>query len=214
MSADAERATVRIVTGDDHETGNTGFSQPDLREPEARPPITPPPPQELENDLGGPAVPNPTPDQLVEAAGGSVAQRMRARFEAISATEEFAVPGWELDDGRPGLILEARAFGDRKAFNQGISNEAFIAKSTNRLLFVNDDGSRDVIKGGWGPALAEIIGVKVGKAADLVALVISKPDPNNPDVRIPNVAGIGALATEIVAWAHSGKRQAEEDMGE
>lgn len=203
-----ERAAVRIVSGeDDHVVAPS-------REPEAMPPKVPVPPQDLEPDLGGEAFTSPSEDEIVEATGASVAERMRARFEAIKATEEFSVPGWELDDGRPGLILEARTFGDRKAFNSGISNEAFIAKSTNRLFFVADDGSREEIKGGWGPALAEIIGVNVTKAADLVALVISKPDPNNPASRIANVAGIGALATEIIAWARTGRREAEEDMGE
>ena len=206
MSAEAERATVRIVTG----------GQEVQRAPE-RPAAVEriePAPQEFESDLGGPVIPTPTTDELVEAEGGSVAARMRARFEAIASTAEFAVPGWELEDGSPGLIIEGRAFGDRKAFNSGISNEAFIARSTHRLLFVDDDGNRSVVAGGWGPGLADMIGVRSQKAADLVALVISKPDPKDPSRRIPNVAGIGALSTELVSWAHSGKRQAEDDLGE
>jgi hypothetical protein len=59
-----------------------------------------------------------------------------------------------------------------------------------------------------------MIGVKVTKAADLVALVISKPDPANTNQRIPNVAGIGALATQLVNWAGKGSRDAEDDLGE
>jgi hypothetical protein len=199
-----DRATVRIVSGEDP---NQPVATPQAAPVEA-------PPQELEVDLGGPAFNAPSEDEALDASGASVAERMRARFRGMAATKEFAVPGWELDDGRPGLILEARAFGDRKAYNTGVSNEAFIARSTHALYFVNDDGSREQIAGGWGPGLAGIIGVSAIKAADLVAMVISKPDPDRPDRRIPNVAGIGALATEIVAWAHNGTRQAEAGLGE
>lgn len=142
-----------------------------------------------------------------------MADRLRARYQSIAATEEFAVPGWELPSGEPGLIIVARAFGDRQAFNKGVSNEVYIAKSTHKLLFVNDDGSREEIEGGWGPKLAEMIGVKAQKAADLVALVISKPNPANPDQRIPNVGGIGSLATQLVNWAGKGSRDAEDDLG-
>jgi hypothetical protein len=187
---------------------------PQSSEPEAQPPTVGIPPQERTPDLGGQAVQAPTPEQMVEASGGSVADRMRARFANIAATEEFPIPGWETADGEPGLILVARTFGDRRAYNQGVSNEVFIAKSTHKLLFVNDDGSREEIEGGWGPGLAKMIGVDVAKAADLVALVISKPDPSNPSVRIPNVAGIGGLALRIVAWASTSTREAEEDLGE
>jgi hypothetical protein len=200
-----ERATIRMVGGEP-----VAAPSP---EPEAQPPITTPPPQEFEPDMGGPAVSPPTPDDLVAATGGSLADRLRARYEGMDATEEFSVPGYELPDGRPGLVLVARAFGDRRAFTDGISNEVFIAKSTHQLLLVNDDGSREEIPGGWGPSLAGMIGVNVAKAADLVALVISKPDPNDRNRRIPNVAGIGALAGEIVAWSRQGHREAEEDLG-
>jgi hypothetical protein len=206
----AERATVRIVTGE----GEQPVPASQHTDPEARPPVVAPPPQELESDLGGPAFVAPSDDDTLAAEGASVAARMRARFEGMAATKEFSVPGWELEDGRPGLIIVARAFGDRKAYNSGVSNEGFIARSTHQLFFVNDDGTRELIEGGWGPALARIIGVSAIKAADLVALVISKPDPNNAAARIPNVAGIGALATEIVNWGYTGTRQAEEDLGE
>jgi hypothetical protein len=182
--------------------------------PEAQPPVVEQPPQEQVADLGGNALQQPSPEQIVEAAGGSMADKMRARYNAISATEEFPVPGWELPSGEPGLIIVARAFGDRSSFTKGVSNEVFIAKSTHKLLFVNDDGSREEIEGGWGPKLAGMIGVKVTKAADLVALVISKPDPANTNQRIPNVAGIGALATQLVNWAGKGSRDAEDDLGE
>lgn len=184
-------------------------------EPEAQPPeMPPPPPQEFEKDIGGQAFQPPTPEQTVEATGGSLSEQMRARFEGIAATAEFGVPGWELPDGSPGLILVARAFGDRRTFNEGLSNEAFIAKSTHELLFVADDGTRRVIPGRWGPDLAALMGVQVTKAADLVAQVISKPDPSRPGVRIPNVAGIGALATELIEWARRGRQDAEERLGE
>lgn len=214
----AERATVRVVSDGPEDAGPS--PTPHVKQegaataPEAQPPVTDVPPQEAEPTIGGEAFTAPKPEEVVQATGGSVADRMRARFESIAATEEFPVPGWELADGSPGLIVVARAFGDRKAFNQGVSNEAFIAKSTHKLLFVNDDGIREEIEGGWGPGLAQMMNVKVEKAADLVAIVISKPDPDNPETRIPNVAGIGALATQIVMWAGRGTREAEEVLGE
>jgi len=90
----------------------------------------------------------------------------------------------------------------------------FIAKSTHKLLLVNDDGTREEVPGGWGPQLAQMIGVDVKKAADLVALVISRPDPNDRTRRIPNVAAIGGLATDIVAWARKSQGEAEKDLGE
>lgn len=218
----AERASVRVVTGGEPEAEAAAppvaAAHPPQDDaataPEAQPPITTPPVDEPpEPTIGGEAVTPLSADQLVAAAGGSVADRLRARFQQIQSTEEFPVPGWELEDGRPGLIVVARTFGDRKAFNQGVTNEVYIARSTHKLLFVNDDGTREEIEGGWGPKLAEMMGVPVTKAADLVALVISKPDPDNPDTRIPNVAGIGALAMQIVAWAGRGSREAEEDLG-
>lgn len=208
----AGRATVRVVGGDNIGGPAASGAAP---EPESLPPsVAAPPPQELEHDVGGPVIPAPSPEDLAAGSGGSVADRMRARFHAMAATEEFGVPGWELDDGRPGMIVEAKAFSDRKKFNEGLSNELYIVKSTHRLFFVNDDGSREEIAGGWGPKLASMIGVPVQKATDLVAMVISKPDPGNPEGRIPNVAGIGSLATEMINWARSGQRRAEEDLGE
>lgn len=211
-----DRATVRVVGGEDVQQPPAPSQQQQgaADAPEAQPPVIEAPPQETETDLGGPALVQPNAEQIVGATGGSIADKMRARYHAISATEEFAVPGWELPDGQPGLVIVARAFGDRKSFNTGVSNEVFIAKSTHKLLFVNDDGTREEIEGGWGPKLAEMIGVRAQKAADLVALVISKPDPNNPDARIPNVAGIGGLATQLVNWASKGSRDAEDDLGE
>jgi hypothetical protein len=204
-----ERASVHVVAAGDPTT-------PPAADPDAALPVQPPPepPQEPTVDVGGPVLPNPAPEEQVEAMGGGLAARMRARYNAIAATEEFAVPGWETADGSPGLIIVARAFGDRRTFNEGTSNEVFIAKSTHRLIYVDDDGSRHEIEGGWGPQLAEMIGVNVSKAADLVARVISKPNPSDPTQRIPNVAGIGALATEMIEWARRGTREAEEDLGE
>lgn len=180
--------------------------------PEAQPPVTMPP-QELEPTIGGPALPIVEPNAIVQAEGGSLADQLRARFDKIAATEEFPVPGWERENGEPGLIVVARTFGDRKAFNQGLSNEAFIARSTHQLFFVDDAGKRTEIEGGWGPKLAAMMGVQVPKAADLVSLVISKPDPRDPRARIPNVAGIGALATSIINWAGRGQRDAEDELG-
>jgi len=201
-----ERATVRVVTGEEKAAPQSA------PEPEAMPPVTPPP-QEFEKDIGGPMLPTTTPEQLVGAEGGSLAAQMRARFESIAATEEFAVPGWELADGSPGLILVARTFGDRRQFNEGLSNEAFIARSTYKLLFVTDAGERREIEGGWGPTLAGMMGVRVTRAADLVAQVISKPNPSDPNQRIPNVAGIGTLATAIIDWARRGQSEVEESLG-
>jgi hypothetical protein len=206
---------VRIVEGGAQHDVNSPSREPESLPPSASMPL---PPQETTVDLGGPGageLPNPSEDQKVEAMGGSIAERMRARFEAMQATAEFSVPGWEFPDGRPGLIIVARTFGDRKAYTQGLSNEAFIARSTHRLYFVGDDGERELIENGWGPKLAEIIGhPTITKATDLVSMVISKPDPSNPGTRIPNVAGIATLAMEIIAWARTGVSQAEEAMGE
>jgi hypothetical protein len=188
--------------------------RPEEQEPEAQPPATPPPPpQEMQKDIGG-LERGPTPEQLAEGAGGSLADQMRARYEHIASTKEFAIPGWDLPDGTPGLILVARAFGDRSKFNEGLSNEAFIARSTHQLLFVQDDGTRVEIPNRWGPDLAALMGIHVTKAADLVAQVISKPDPARPGVRIPNVAGIGALATDLLNWSREGRASAEERLGE
>jgi hypothetical protein len=119
-----ERATVRIVTDEAEQPAAPAQApQTTALPPEAQPPITPPaPPQELEADLGGPALQLPTPEEQVAAEGGSLADKVRARYESMSATEEFPVPGWELADGRPSLILVARAYGDRKAWNTGVSN--------------------------------------------------------------------------------------------
>jgi hypothetical protein len=205
-----ERASVHIVGKDDAATGPAVGAQ---LGPSELPPISAPP-QEFENDLGGPPLQAPSEDEMLQSEGASVAERMRARFRGMASTKEFAVPGWELADGSPGLIVVARTFGDRKAYNTGVSNEAFIARSTHQLIYVEEDGSREVIPGGWGPALAEMIGVRAEKAADLVALVISKPDPNDEAVRIPNVTGMHSLATEIVLWGHNGRRGAEEGLGE
>jgi hypothetical protein len=187
-------------------------------EPEGLAPVAPPSFEDDEPtpDLGGPVVPSPTVEQVAEASGtGSLADKMRARFASMDATKEFGVPGWELEDGSPGLILVARAFGDRKGFNAGVANEVFIAKSTHQLLFVDDDGEKHEIPGGWGPALADMIGAPhVKKAADLVSRVISKPDPRDPSRRITNVAGIGALAQDLVEWARKSRSSAEDDLGE
>jgi hypothetical protein len=200
-----QRADVRVV-GAGNTTGGV--------EPEALPPTPAAPPEPIEPTLGGSPMPNPSDAEKIAATGGGLAEQMRARFESMSATEEFPVPGWETADGSPGLILVARTFGDRRNWGDGISNEVFIAKSTHKLLYVDDHGERHEIEGGWGPALAGMIGVKAAKAADLVALVISKPSPTDPTQRIANVAGIGSLATELIEWAGRATRTAEEDLGE
>jgi len=211
-----ERASIHVVTpGQEAAAASPPAGPPPSAEPEAQPPITTPPPQELTKDLGGEAsMTSPGPEDLVAASGGSLADQLRARFEGMDATEEFSVPGYELPDGRPGLILVARTFGDRKGWTDGVANEVFIAKSTHKLLFVDERGERLEIEGGWGPKLAEMIGVRAQKASDLVALVISRPDPNDRTRRIPNVAGIGTLAAEIVGWARKNQRSAEEELGE
>lgn len=211
---DRAAASIHVVTP---EAGQGRPAPPPAStEPEAQPPITSgAPEQERTPDLGGQALPQPAPEVLAEAEGGGVADRLKARWQSIAATEEFSVPGWEFPDGRPGLVLVARTYGDRKAWNtEGVTNEVFIAKSTHQLFFVEDDGSRVEIEGGWGPRLAKMIGVDVAKAADLVAMVISKPNPSRPSERIPNVAGIGGLATDIVAWSRRASRDAEESLGE
>lgn len=205
-----DRATIRVI---DSPEGPAGVA-PAGPEPESLPPAAAIPPQEQEPDIGGgDAFQAPQPEEIVAAEGGSLKDQMMARFEQIAATEEFAVPGWELENGEPGLIIVARTFGDRKAYTTGVSNEAFIARSTHELYFVDDAGHRQKIEGGWGPALAAIMGVSVTKAADLVAIVISKPDPANRTRRIPNVAGIGSLATEIILWSRKGVKDAEETLG-
>jgi hypothetical protein len=123
------------------------------------------------------ALQQPSPEQIVEAAGGSMADKLRARYNAISATEEFPVPGWELPSGEPGLIVVARAFGDRSVFNEGRQQRGVHREVDAQAAVRERRRQREEIEGGWGPKLAEMIGVKVAKAADLVALVISKPDP-------------------------------------
>jgi hypothetical protein len=209
----AERPNISIVAGGPP-TG-AQYQPPTSTEPEAQPPVAPPPPEDLEPDLGGQTLPTPPPERVAEASGGGLAARLNARFQAIAATKEFAVPGWELEDESPGLIVVARAFGDRKAYNKGISNEAFIARSTHQLLFVNDDGTREEVPGGWGPRLAQMVGAPhISKAADLVARVISKPDPTDETKRIPNVAGIGLLATQLVTWSQESRADAEDILGE
>jgi hypothetical protein len=207
--AEPQAAHINLVAGG--EGGPEPEAQPGLQRPE--PPL-PAPPQELEKDMGGPAIPQVTADQMVGAHGGSIADQMRARFEGMASTEEFAVPGWELPNGEPGLIVEARAFGDRKAWQDQVSNEVFIVKSTHRLYFVDDQGNKTEIEGKWGKGLAAMLGVNVDRAADLVGMVISKPDPDNPGQRIPNVTGIFTLATQIVAWSQKGRKDAEETLGD
>lgn len=190
--------------------------EPGAIEPEAQPPVPPAPAEPLEPTLGGNVTDraNPSDEEKVAAMGGGLAEQMRATFNSMAATEEFPVPGWQTADGQPALILVARTFGDRRNWQEGLANEVFIAKSTHKLLYVDDRGERQEIPGGWGPALAELLGVKAAKAADLVAMVISKPDPSQPDRRIPNVAGIGALATDLIEWSGRARRNAEEDLGE
>src|SRR5688572_19404833 len=183
-------------------------------EPEAQPPGPTIPPQEREPDMGAPRTGAPSEEEIQTGSGGSLADRMKARFNAMDSTEEFPVPGWDREDGEPGPILVAKTFGDRQGYQKGIANEVFIAKSTHKLLYVNDDGSREEIPGGWGPALAELIGVKAQKAADLIAYVISKPHPIHKNQRIPNVAGIGILSTQILEWSGKAHREAEENLGE
>lgn len=211
-----QRASVRVVSG--HEQGDNIGRQPPVEqtavEPEAMPPA-PPPEQDLQKDIGGPVMPSPSHQAMAEATGGSIADQMRSAFEAMSATEEFTVPGWVRADGTPMLILVARTFGDRRSFNEGLPNEVFIAKSTHQLLWVDEQGVRHEIPGGWGKGLADMLGLDgISKAADLVARVISKPDPSQPGVRIPNVPGIGFLANQIVNWAGSAQSEAEENLGE
>lgn len=205
-----QRAQVHVVGASASGSGPQGAST----DPDAQPPGAAPAPQELEPQVGGSPLPMPTDEEKAAALGGGLAEQMRARYNAMAATEEFPVPGWENANGDPGLILVARTFGDRKNWGEGLSNEVFIAKSTHKLLYVDDSGQRIEIAGGWGKGLADMIGVNVSKAADLVALVISKPNPSDESQRIPNVAGIGSLATAIIEWAGRGTREAEEDLGE
>jgi hypothetical protein len=210
-----ERASIHVVTPGQEAAAAPPPAGPSSMEPEAQPPITTPPVEDVPPDLGGDVSGvSPTADERVAAIGGSLADRLRARYEGMAATEEFGVPGWELPNGEDGLIIEVRAFGDRKGWGDGISNEVFIAKSTHALWYVDDDGTRTKIEGGWGPELAKMIGVNVTKAADLVSLVISKPDPNDRSRRISNVAGIGSLAAEIVGWSRKSYREAEDNLGE
>lgn len=214
MSQDAAtRARVQIVTADPPPPPAGA-----ARDPGAPPPAPPVDalhgPGDEGAEIGGPLITDSDPEEIAAATGGGLAARVRARYDAMRATQEFSVPGWELPDGRPGLIVVARVFGDRRAFNAGLSNEAFIARCTHKLLYVSENGEREEITGGWGPTLAEMIGARVERASDLVLRVISRPDPERPGQRIPNVGGIGALATEILGWMRGAQQEAEEALGE
>lgn len=219
--AEQQRAPHITIAGVSDEPANGATAAPPVSrepEPEAGPGVQitsqPGDEEEVGPEVVGADVEGPSDEALVAASGGGLADRMRARQRAMSATEEFPVPGWTLPDGSPGLILVAKTFGDRAAYMKGISLEVFIAKSTHKLLFVDEDGTREEIPGGWGPGLCKIMGVDVAKATDLIRLVISKPDADDPARMVPNVVGIGALAQAIMAWSETGQRQAEEDLGE
>jgi hypothetical protein len=119
----ADRAVVQVVAGDDEvevpATPASQVQQSAADAPEAQPPVVEQPPQEQVADLGGNALQQPSPEQIVEAAGGSMADKMRARYNAISATEEFPVPGWELPRGNRGRLGSEARRDDRREGDEG-----------------------------------------------------------------------------------------------
>lgn len=152
--------------------------------------------------VGGPVLPPPITDEdVAEAVDGSLAAALRARYErARRRTQEFEVPGW---DG--GLIVVAKALRNRRQY-EGARTEAFIARATEKLVLVHDDGRREEIPGGWGGELARIIGADLSgsksPASDLVGIVLDNP------------ARVDHLAAEILTWMAGATQQTEQDLGE
>lgn len=136
-------------------------------------------------------------ERIADGINGSVAARLRAKFKASRlGTREFPVPGF---DG--GLLLVAQSYPDQAEYQQGVSLEVFIAKSTKSLVLVDDDGTRTEIPA-WGKELAEMIGVECGSTSELVSLVFETPPK------------LDAFGTALLLWQEGRLAAVEAELGE
>ena len=148
--------------------------------------------------IGGSAVPQPIQEEEIAAAtDGSLAAHLRAVGERLQRTKtrDFDIPDTP-------IVLRARTFKDRRAYQQGIKTERFIIEATAGLFLRDEDTGELHEIPTWGPQLAAALGFPHDNAIQLVRRVFDNP------VRLE------VFAAELIEWMAGRQREDEQTLGE
>lgn len=152
------------------------------------------------------AVPAATPEAVTAATGGSLRDRLQAVQATLQgdSTKEFEVPGTG-----GALVIRAHLMDKQRQqawTDSGASDLAFIVASTDAVILVGPDGSREEIPGGWGGgALAEgVLGISASTPATQVVSKVLR------DVTVR----IARFANQIVDWNAGQSSELERLLGE
>lgn len=143
-----------------------------------------------------------TAEQVVEAAGGGLADRLRARLAQMreESTHDFEVPGWGRDLLVRSHLLEPEQW---RAMIGGASSGEFIVACTSTLAVRRPDGGYDEVPG-FGPELAGLLGLPADTPPErLVSAVMAD-----------RVAYVATLTDEILAWQRGRSSVIEAALGE
>lgn len=143
-----------------------------------------------------------TPEQVAEASGAGLADRMRAHLARLQeeTSREFEVPGWGRD-----LIVRARMLDEDgwRRMAGGASSGEFIAECTAAILVREPDGGYREIPG-FGAELAGLLGLPTETPATrLVGAVMGD-----------RVAYVATLVDEVLAWQRGRSSAIEAALGE
>jgi hypothetical protein len=109
-------------------------------------------------------------------------------------TQDFPIPDTP-------IVLRARSFQDRKAFQRGVKTEAFIVRATDGLYLRDDDTDELTEIPNWGTDLARMLGFRVENASELVRRVLDNP------VRLEAFAG------DLIKWMAGRSQEDEQELG-
>ncbi|HEY3021813.1 MAG TPA: hypothetical protein VGJ32_16560 [Solirubrobacteraceae bacterium] len=157
--------------------------------------------------VGGSAVPEPLDEEhTTQVVDGSLAGRLRAVGEKLqrTSTRDFPIVVRDEDDEPfATLVLRAKAFRDRKAFQRGVKTEAFIVRATVGLFLRDEDTDELLPIPTWGSELAGMLGfTQVQSASELVQRVLDNP------VRLET------FAADLIRWMAGRSQEDEQALGE
>lgn len=149
-----------------------------------------------------PSVPPPAPESeaVIEAAAGSLAERMQARLERVRSqdTHEFALPGW---NGDIRLLIGYLDRDEWDRLRTGGAESDLVVASTRAVLIRDED---QVLELQWGPEVAALLGMAPDTPPTrLLAALLGDREP-----------WLAGLASDVLSWQMGRAPQLEELLGE
>lgn len=152
-------------------------------------------------------------EQAATAGHDTLAARLRSMGNAVTqnAVEDFPVPGWIDDLGRPTLKARMRVIDDVEEFAAlaQAGDPAFLVAATRVLLLRNDAGTFDELvvnetPVGFGTKFAEMMGwTHLDSASGVVLEAVGPHEPGKT-----NPLAVGDWSLEVITWMR-GKRNVD-----